>query len=247
MGNIEQAVMSDEPKSPPKVRIKLPAATGQAVFNLTVPGASTRDEAIAQLLADAEEPREAAYLHAQLAFLIDPYCRPPGDFYELASAHMDAEDYQARVRADRWPAMRERLRATAQRELLDQLSRRIVARQMQEAAKVEALMDHIYEFISPIVAPDGELSWRVQPKSLEGMIRTYRDLAVLLQAYRQAVAQGIEPTMPREFIELGKAGSGPQRGPFAPEETGAMVETVLKLRMSGGEVQYADDEEEEGK
>lgn len=233
--------MSDEPKAP-RVRIKLPA--NAASYSLTVAGAATRDEAIAQLLADAEDPREAAYLRAQLAFLVDPYCRPPGDFFELVDEHMSVEDYQARVRADRWPAMRERLRATAQRELLDQLSRRIVARQMQEAAKVEALMDHLYDYISPITAPDGELSWRVQPKSLEGMIRTYRDLAVLLQAYRQAVAQGIEPTMPREYIELGKAGGGPQRGPFAPEETGAMVETVLKMRMAGGEVQYADDEDE---
>jgi hypothetical protein len=39
--------MSDEPKSPPKVRIKLPAATGQAVFNLIVGvrDVARRDEA----------------------------------------------------------------------------------------------------------------------------------------------------------------------------------------------------------
>jgi hypothetical protein len=97
---------------------------------------------------------------------------------------------------------------------------------MQEAKDLAKMRGWLFQLLTP-EEKDGNLNFKVRPNSLEGVIKAYKDVTVLLQAYRAEVMSKVEPLAPT----IEGDSSDDDVGPFSTKEAGMMARTILKDRM----------------
>ncbi len=88
------------------------------------------------------------------------------------------------------------------------------------------LRANLLKLVTPEVDDKGKLAFQVQPRSLEGVIKAFRETSILLQMYRQTVLQQLEPHAPSVVDE-----DRVTKGPFTDEEAGQIAEQLLKKRF----------------
>jgi hypothetical protein len=166
---------------------------------------------------------------AEIAYLCDPHLRSVEFFWQMTEGQIDLADFQEHARSRHWEAMRFRVRQKAQADLVRRLSRRIVSEQIEEAKDLQKLRGWFFELMTPreVIDEDGRmaLSFQVQPNSLEGVMRAFKDITVLLQAYRTEVLATLEPMAPDMHSD-----ASDDSGPFSETEAGEMARAILDKR-----------------
>jgi len=217
-----------------KVTIRLPKTVAKkaakAVVAEVMDGGGSK--ALQRHLHDGTAAGDVGLLKAEVAYLTDPQLRPVEFFYPLASSAMPFAVYIKRAADDRWEAEREKIRAAAKSELVRRVGSQIVREQVKEAEEVNKLRGWLLKLLTPEEDADGHLIFQVAPKSLEGCVKVFKEVSILLQMYRQTVLQQIEPHAP-SVVDEDKV----TRGPFTDEEAGQIAEQLMRKRfsISGGE------------
>jgi quinol monooxygenase YgiN len=208
------------------VKIRVPKRVERAAKNAVNAVAEGRDDAALEAHLHNTEIAEILFLKAEVAYLTDPMLRPPEYFFPLLRGGMSKKTYLERAVAARWEASREKVRTQAKTELIRRVSNQIIREQVKEAEEVNQLRQWMLEFLTPTRDEDGNLNFRIAPKSLEGMIKQFKEVSVLLQMYRQTVLQQVEPHAPVTVDEAHEV----VRGPFTEEEAGQIAEQLLRKR-----------------
>jgi hypothetical protein len=209
-----------------EIKVRVPKSVTKRTVQRTIKavseGRSTKE--LEGYLHDGDQT-QIYFMRAEIAFLTDPLFRPPEFFYTLMRGTVNLQTYRERVVEDRWEAQREKVKAQAKAELVRRVSSHNVKEQVREAEQISQLRGWLFELLTPSRNEDGSLEWKVQPKSLEGCIKAFQDVSVLLQMYRQTVLQQIEPHAPVVVDE-----ESVSRGPFTDEEAGQIAEQLLRKR-----------------
>jgi hypothetical protein len=187
-------------------------------------------------LADAEDLNvqgtslEMALYRAEIAYLCDPHLRSVDFFWQMTDGQIDLAEFQEHARARKWEVARFRVRQKAQSDLIRRLSNRIVSEQLAEAEDLQRLRGWFFDLLTPqeVIDENGKTAMRfqVQPNSLEGAVRAYKDITVLLNMYRNEVLATLEPMAP-DSRDISVAEDA---GPFSRDEAGEIARALLDKR-----------------
>ena len=178
--------------------------------------------------------RDAAIMRAQIAYLTDHAGRPAEYFYPLVADVISKQDYLRLTIERMWVRQREKMFAIAQQTLLARLTDHLITERMRELEELTTLRHDLLDLAMPMrteIIQDGEVvkvrrDWKVEPKSLEGVIRAFRDITVLLDETRNALHAVVGQAVPRL-----DAKSDTEDGPLEYEEAVEAVRQVLELKI----------------
>jgi|6_EtaG_2_1085325.scaffolds.fasta_scaffold16506_3 hypothetical protein len=235
-----------------KVKVRLPkkelAAAAKAVAE-EIQG----EQVTAELVQEVQgEPlsRELLFAKARLGYITDLHQRAVEAFWPQMEGTMSPHAFVKRATNEGWEAQRRKIWAMAQAELARRISKQVVKDQMAEVQELMQVRSWLFKLIAPSERKDDDgntvLEFPVEPKSLEGVVKAYKDISVLLTMTRQHVLQVIEPQAPA----VEDAGSGAMRaGPLTREDAGDVARSImtrsLKKRRGLSLPEHTDDEGED--
>jgi len=109
------------------------------------------------------------------------------------------------------------------------MGKEIVADQIREARETQNIRNWLYDYIKPNIGADDVPIFRAEVKSMEGILKAYRDITLLLQLYRQTVSEDLAPHTVID-VQTETADS-----PFTSEELVDVAHEVLKRRIGDKE------------
>jgi hypothetical protein len=171
---------------------------------------------------------EVLYQKAKIAYIVDPHLRSVDFFYHIMDGELTLDAFRRRTKKEKWGTLRTKARQQAEAALIKRLSNQIMRDQIEEANDCQKLRKWLFGLLTPEEVTDdqGEVNYKfkVRANSLEGVVGAYKQVTILLQAYRQEVLSQLEP------IAHGSAGGEEEEGPFTAEEAGEMARALLERR-----------------
>jgi hypothetical protein len=216
------------------VKVKLPKKNLEAAAK-AVADEIQQDQTTAELARDVHgEPlnRELLFAKARLGYITDLHQRAAEAFWPNMEGTISPAAFVKRATAEGWEAQRRKIWAMAQAELAQRISKQVVKDQMDEVQELMQVRSWLFKLIAPTEHTDDDgnvvLEFPVEPKSLEGVVKAYRDISVLLTMTRQHVLQVIEPQAPA----VEDAGSGAMRaGPLTREDAGDAARLIMTRNL----------------
>ncbi|HUW12414.1 MAG TPA: hypothetical protein VM537_21995 [Anaerolineae bacterium] len=183
---------------------------------------------IAQVKPD-ELTREALILRAQVAYLTDPNKRNVELFWTVTEGTVSLDEFVKRANREKWQKQRDKISHQIRGEIIRRMGKEIVADQIREARETQNIRNWLYDYIKPNIGADGVPIFRAEVKSMEGILKAYRDITLLLQLYRQTVSEDLAPHTVID-VQTETADS-----PFTSEELVDVAHEVLKRRIGDKE------------
>ena len=180
-----------------------------------------------------------AFLRAQVAYISDHQSRPPEYFYPLVADHMSKGEYLQRAFRAQWGRQRDRMQAAAQNLLVRRLTDKYLSARTQELKQLQDLREELFELAMPNIVIDNDgvehKEFKVQPHSLEGVVRVAKELDAMVVATRTDLALTLGMNV--SSVEAEGQGDGPL------EETDAItvVRQLLENRLKSQREETGDD------
>ena len=176
-----------------------------------------------------ELTREALILRAQVAYLTDPNKRHVETFWTVTEGTVSLDEFIKRANREKWQKQRDKISHQIRGEINRRMGKEIVADQIREARETQNIRNWLYDYIKPNIGADGVPIFRAEVKSMEGILKAYRDITLLLQLYRQTVSDELAPhtviDVRAEAVDV----------PFSSEELVDVAHEVLRRRLDDKE------------
>lgn len=171
-----------------------------------------------------------AILEAESSYICDPERRPVEYWHqEVLERYQKGLDWTRRYALDnRWAERRQSFWRGVQAAWLRQQQMALLQSRASELMEAQELRTHIYRMVKPKVV-NGVLTTTIQPKSYEGMVRTFIQLDDMIEGKRDAVLATVDPMLGRAEAEMQDDHQKPQL-PFSGDEMRHMAHNLLQAR-----------------
>lgn len=182
------------------------------------------------------EPRpeelNQSVLQAEASYICDPERRPVEYWHqEFIERWAKQLDWSRRYALEnRWAERRQSFWRGVQAAWLRQQQMALLQTRATELIEAQELRGQIYSMIKPKKVGD-TMVFPIQPRSYEGMVRTFIQLDDMIEGKRDAVMQQVDPMLGRAEAEMGDDEKRPQL-PFSGDEMRHMAHNLLQARRS---------------
>jgi len=233
-----------------KVTVRLPKGTMDAAVK-TVADQVQGDRTTAELVKDIHGrplDREIFYERARLAYITDRHQRSVEAFWPIMQGTMSPSSFVNRTVREGWKPARRRVVAQAQNELIRRVGRQVLKDQMEEVNQLMEVRDNLLHLITPqkteVEQENGTkgtiMKYAVEPKSLEGCIRAFKDVSILLVSYRDQVSGRLS----REAPPVADDVSGSVSGPLTSGDAGMVARQILQRQLEERTPDEGDEDDE---
>lgn len=193
---------------------------------------------------------EDKLLRAQVEFIADPARRSVEFWYERLLVRLMPIDRVRRYALENhWAEKRQAFWKGVEAAWLKQHETHLIQKRITEMHELEELRGQAYQLIRPRKGPDGVLRFPVQPKSWEGVVRSFVTLDDSVETKRAAILNELEPMLAAREEEPEVEGRSIL--PFSPDEMRHLARDLLSMRRKrrhlelGIEDDEDDDDDEE--
>ncbi len=178
------------------------------------------------------EELDKAVLEAESSYICDPQRRPIEYWHqEFLERFQKALDWTRRYAIEnRWAERRQSFWRGVQVAWLRQQQMNLLQARASELIEAQELRGQLYSMIKPKQVGD-TLIFPIQPKSYEGLVRTFIQLDDMVEGKRDAVMQQVDPMLGKAEAEMLAEDQRPQL-PFSGDEMRHLAHNLLQARRS---------------
>jgi hypothetical protein len=176
--------------------------------------------------------RELLFERCRNSYLADPARHCLEWWYEQMLASVCTwPELDRRARREGWAQQRDKFINRAKQELVEELSRRFVQKQLKELSEIERVRDAAFEMLQPTTAPDGRLIPPAPAKTYEGMIAAFCKMHELLEKSRDRLLPILDKRVNAIEAQSATAPQLEEAKAFTGPEYQLMARAILEKRM----------------
>lgn len=192
-----------------------------------------------------QEELDKAILKAETSYICDPDRRPVEYWHqEYLERWGKPLDWTRRYALDnKWSERRQAFWRGVQLAWLKQKQEALLQTRVTELLEAQELRTQVYQMIKPRMVGD-VMIFPIEPKSWEGVAKTWIQLDGMIEDKRDAVMQVIDPMLGRIEAEIEGEQTKPQL-PFSGDEMRHMAHNLLQARRRKRRAEMMIEEDDE--